>query len=110
MVRMLCRRSASLMIEHAEVACHRHEHLAHRGGLLRLLRVEVDALELGDAVDDGRHLGTEPRLDVGDGHLGVLDRVVQERRREGDLVEPDLGDDPGHGDRMVDVASPLERR
>ena len=42
-----------------EVLGHRHQHLAHGGGLLRLLGVEADAVELGDAVDDGGHLGAE---------------------------------------------------
>ena len=42
-------------------------------------RVEPDALELGDPVDDLRHLGAEVALDVGERDLGVLDRVVQQR-------------------------------
>ena len=49
-------------------------------------------------------LGAEGGLDVGDGDLGVLDRVVQQRGRERDLVEADVGDDAGHRQRMVDVA------
>ena len=51
--------------QHAQVAGHRHQHLAHRRGLLRLLRVELQPLELGDAVDDHRDLGAEAGLDVG---------------------------------------------
>ena len=50
--------------EHPQVLGHRHEHLAHRGGLLLLARVEADPLELGDAVDDRRHLGPEVAVDV----------------------------------------------
>ena len=45
--------------EHPPVLGHGHEHLAHRGRLLGLLGVELEPVELGDAVDDGRHLGPE---------------------------------------------------
>ncbi len=38
---------------------HRDEHLADGGGLLGLFRVELQAVELGDPVDDGGHLGAE---------------------------------------------------
>ena len=61
-------------------------------------------LELGDAVDDRGDLGAEVALDVGEGDLGVLDRVVQQRGGERDLVETEVGDDPGDGQRVVDVA------
>ena len=47
--------------QHPQVGGHRHQHLAHRGGLLGLAGVELDAVELGDAVDDGRDLGAEVR-------------------------------------------------
>ena len=45
--------------EDPPVVGHGHEHLAHRGRLLGLLRVELEPVELGDPVDDGRHLGPE---------------------------------------------------
>ena len=51
--------------EHPQVLGHRHQHLAHRRRLLRLARVELDALELGDAVDEPGDLGAEVELDVG---------------------------------------------
>ncbi len=48
----------------AHVLRHRDEHLAHRGGLLRLLGVELEAVELGDAVDDRGDVGAELLLDA----------------------------------------------
>ena len=63
--------------ENPEVLGHRHQHLAHRRRLLSFLGVELNALELGDAIDDGRDFGTELSIDVGDGDLGVLDRIVK---------------------------------
>ena len=34
---------------------------------------------------------------------GVLHRVVQQRGGDGDVVEPEVGDDAGHRERVVDV-------
>ena len=90
--------------EHAQVARHGDQHLAHRRGLLGLARVELDALELGDPVDDRGDLVAEVGLHVGERDLGVLDGIVQEGGGDGDLVEADVGDDAGDGERVVDVA------
>ena len=86
-----------------QVLGHRHEHLAHRGGLLGLLGVELDAVELGDAVDDGGDVAAEVRLEVVEGDAGVLHGVVEERGGHGDVVEPEVGHDPGHRERVLDV-------
>ena len=60
---------------------HGDEHLADGGRLLLLLGVELQAVELGDAVDDGGDLVAEllgqPLL----GDAGVLDGVVQQAPR-----------------------------
>ncbi len=90
--------------EDAQVGGHRHEHLAHRRRLLGLPRVELDAVELGDAVDDGGDLLAEVPVDVGDGDLGVLDGVVQQGGNDGHLVEADVGDDAGDCQGVIDVA------
>src|SRR3712207_8927709 len=46
-----------------------------------------DLVELGEPVDDERDLGAEVALQRGDRVAGVLDRVVQQRRREGHRSE-----------------------
>ena len=89
--------------EHAQVLGHRHEHLAHRGGLLGLLGVELQAVELGDAVHDLGDVVAEGPPHVVDRQLGVLHRVVQERGGDGHLVETEVGHDAGDGERVVDV-------
>ena len=100
---MLWRRSDELDDQDPEVLRHRHEHLAHRGRLLGLLGVELDAVELGDAVDDGGDVGAEVGLEVLEGEAGVLDRVVEEGGGDGDVVEAEVGHDAGDGERVLDV-------
>ncbi len=89
--------------EHPPVAGHRDEHLAHGGGLLRLLRVETEPVQLRDAVHDRRYRRAELLLDLGETHPGVLHRVVQQGGRRADGVEAEVGDDRGHRDRVRDV-------
>ena len=66
---------------------HGDQHLAHGGGLLGLAGVEADPVQLGDPVDDGGHVGAELGLDLGQPEAGVLDRVVEQGGRDGDVVE-----------------------
>jgi hypothetical protein len=89
--------------EDPKVLGHGDQHLAHGRRLLGLLGVELDALQFRDAIDDGRHFGAELPLDVGDRDLGVLHRVVQQGSGHRGLVEADVGDDLGHGQRVIDV-------
>ena len=66
MVRMLCSRSASLMISTRRSRAIATSILRIVAACCASLRVELQPLELGDAVDDHRDLGAERHLDVGD--------------------------------------------
>ena len=74
----------------AQVARHGQQHLAEVLGLRRLAAVEVQARQLGHALDQRRHLLAEMLLDVGERDLGVLDHVVQQRGARQRRVEPVL--------------------
>ncbi len=90
--------------EDPPVVGHGHEHLAHRGGLLGLLGVELQPVELGDPVDDGRRpRGRTPRSTSLEGEPGVLDGVVQQRGGHRPGVEAEVGHDAGHRHRVGDV-------
>ncbi len=89
--------------DHPQVAGHGHQHLAHGGRLLGLLGLEVEPLDLGDAVDEVADLGAEVALDVGEGHARVLHRVVEQGGGDGDVVEAEAGHDAGHGQGVGDV-------
>ena len=89
--------------EHPDVLGHGHEHLAHGGGLLRLLGVEADAVQLGDAVDDCSHVVAELGRHLLEGDAGVLHGIVQQSSRQRDVVEAQLREDLGDGHRVLDV-------
>jgi hypothetical protein len=89
--------------EYPPVARHRHEELAHGGGLLCLLRPETQPVQLRDPVDDVGHLRAELPSDLVQLDLGVLHSVVQEGCAGADGVETELGHDRRHCHRMGDV-------
>ena len=89
----------------AEVLGHRDEHLAHRRGLLRLLGVELEPVELGDAVDDRGDLGAELALSTSSRVTAVSSTAsCSSAAAMRDVVEAEVGDDPGDGERVGDVA------
>jgi hypothetical protein len=62
-----------------------------------------DPVQLGDAVDQAADLVTEVSSQCFEGVLGVLDRVVQQCRRQGRAGHAQLGQDRGHRQRVGDV-------
>ncbi len=86
-----------------DVLGHGHEQLLQRGGLLGLLGLELEPVELGDAVDDVGDLVAEVAAYVLQGDRRVLDDVVQQRGGQRHVVEAELGEDRGHRDRVADV-------
>jgi hypothetical protein len=89
--------------QHADVAGHGDDHLADGLGLGRLAGLEADPVQLGEPVGDLAHLWPELRLDLGHGHRGVLDHVVEQRRDDRGRVQPEVGHDHRHAQRMGDV-------
>ena len=87
----------------AHVARHREHHLAVALGLGLLARVEVDARQLGDAVDEQRDVVAELGGDLLERRLGVLDRVVQQRRDDHRGLGAQLGADARDPQRVHDV-------
>ena len=87
----------------AQVAHHREQHLAERFRLRLLAALELDLVELGDAVDDLRDVRPEARRELVLGDRRVFDDVVQDRRHDGVGVDAQLREDLGGGHRMGDV-------
>ena len=87
----------------AHVARHGEQHLAEVLGLRVLGRLELDAVELGDAVDQLRHRLAEGVGDLVLGDRGVLGHVVQQRGHQRLAVEVPVGQDLGHREGVRDV-------
>ncbi len=84
----------------AQVAHHRQQHLAERLRLRLLAALELDPVELGDAVDQLGHVRAEPRRQLILGRRGVFDDVVQDRRHDGVGVQAQIRED-GRGRHRV---------
>ena len=82
---------------------HGHEHLANSGGLVRLLGVELETVQLGDPVHHLGHPGAERLADGLEGETGILHGVMEECGRDGLRVESELGHNGGHGNRVRNV-------
>ena len=63
----------------------------------------LQAGELGHALDQLADFGTEQTVDIGAGNLRVLDHVVQQRGDYGRGIQPIVGEDAGHLDRVGEI-------
>ncbi len=89
--------------QHAHVVGDGKQELAQILGLLRLLGDEVEFFELGQALDQDADVVAEQAFDFGAGGVGILDGVVQERRRDGGVVELELGENGGDLQRVGEI-------
>ena len=87
----------------AYVAHHRQQHLAEALRLRFLAVLELDLIELADAVDELGDDLTEDRGDLGFGGRRVLDHVVQDGCDQRVGIQPQVREDVGHRDRVRDV-------
>ncbi len=87
----------------AYVAHHREQHLAERLRLGFLAALELDLVELRDAVDELGNVGSEALRQLVLGRRGIFDDVVQNRRDDRIRVEMQIRQDGGGGHRMRDV-------
>ena len=85
-----------------DVRGHRDHHLAVVLGLRLVARLERDAGELGDAVDEPGDLLAEDLADLLQRRRRVLDRVVQQRGAQGLGVQAHAGADLRHADGVDD--------
>ena len=79
------------------------QELAQVFGLLGAARSEIELVELGQSLHQGTDLLAEQAVDLVARGVGVLDRVVQKRHRNGALIDVHLGQDLGHREGVGDV-------
>jgi hypothetical protein len=82
---------------------HGEDELAEVLGVLGVVGLQLDARQLGDAVDQPRDLLAEEMLDLLEGCLGILDRIVEQRRDDGGAVQLHLGQDAGDLEGMAEI-------
>jgi hypothetical protein len=89
--------------DHAQIAHHRQHHLAERLRLRLGARLELDLVELGDAVDDLGDRCAELLRELFLGDRRVFDDVVQDRRDDRVGIEMQVREDLRGRERMRDV-------
>ena len=87
----------------ADVAHHRKQHFAEALGLRFLAVLELDLVELADAVDQFGDDLAEYRRYLGLCRRRVFDDIVQDRRHQGVGVQTQVGENVGDRDRVRDV-------
>ena len=87
----------------ADVAAHGHEHLAKRANLCLAQGLDLDLVDLRDAVDEFGNRRVEAFGQVVQGDVGIFDRVVQKRRAQRVDIHVQLGEDDGDFHRVHDV-------
>jgi hypothetical protein len=87
----------------ADVAHHGQQHFAEALGLGLLAILELNLIELADAVDQFGHDLAEDGGYLGLGGRRVFDDVVQNGRHQGVGIQAQIGEDVGHRHRMRDV-------
>ena len=95
--------------QYADVAGDGHQQLAEVLRLLGLLGDEVEAADLGQAVDQPADLRPEQLVDLRPGDGRILDDVVQQRRDDGRVVELQVGEDGGNFERVGKIRIPPRR-
>ena len=93
--------------DHADVAGHRDDELAVVLRLRLLAALELDARQLGDALDERRRSRSPNSARMSSiSTPGVLDRVVEQRGGDRRLVHPQAGEDLRGAPRVVDELLP----
>jgi hypothetical protein len=103
---IVCRlwwRSASLIKHHAQVARHGHQHLAEVLGLRLFVRLELDLVELRQAIDQIRDRFAEAFGNLALADRRILHHVVQQRSDHPLHIHLPFGDRAGHRQGMGDV-------
>ena len=89
--------------QHPHVVGDRQQKLAEILRLLGLARHQVELFQLGEAFDQMADIGAENLVDLGPRGRRVLDGVVQERRRDGGVVELEVGQNGRDFERMAEI-------
>src|SRR3984893_17797120 len=89
--------------QHAHILGDRQQQLAQIFGLLGLTGDKIELFQFREALDQTNDIFAEPLLDLGARSFPILDGVVQQRGRDGGVVELVLRENRGDLERMGDI-------
>ena len=92
--------------QHADILGHGEQEFAQVLRRALVFRHGLDLGELGHAVDQPRHLGSEIGLDILDRGQRVFDRVMKQRGHDCFLIELQISHQTRHFDRMREIGVP----
>ena len=87
----------------ADILRHRQHQLAEILRLLGLVGLQLDAGQLGHAIDEARDLLAEQLLDIRQRRVGILDGVMQQGGDDGIAVQLQVGQDTGNFDGVGEI-------
>ena len=90
--------------QHPHVLGHRQQQFPQIFGLGGFLGDQVELGDLGQPIDQRGDLAAEFFLDFLVGCLGILHRIVKQRRGDRRGIELHFGEDRGHFERMVEIS------
>ena len=82
---------------------HGEQHLAEVLGLRLGVGLELHLRELADPIDERGYVRAEALAQIILERRGILEHVVQDGRDQGVAVHAHPGQEPGHGQGVVDV-------
>ena len=82
----------------ADVVDHRQHHLAETFRLTGFRGIELEAAQLGDALDTAGDFGAEPALDLRNADPRVFDYIVKQPCRNADGIQPHVREQMGDFD------------
>ena len=86
--------------QHAHVGRNGDQQFAEVFCLLGLLGHQIQAPDLGQAINERADFGAKQLINFTACGVGVLDHIVQQRRRNGGVVEFKVGEDSRHFERV----------
>ena len=89
--------------QNADVVRHGKQEFAQVLGGALVLGLRLDLGQLGDAIDQSRDVAAEQARDLFGRGDRILDRVVEDRGGDRLVVEPQVGEDARHLDRVAEI-------
>ena len=89
--------------QHPDIAGHGEQEFPQIFGSAFGVGLRLNCRQLGNAINKPRDILAKQLLDLVLGRDGIFDRVVEDRRRDRLIIEPQIRQDTGDFDRMAEI-------